>query len=136
MESSVEQSRDGQAIIDETQAFAEAWSAGDARRAASFFTEDGVRVGAAGDIEHGRAEIEAAYDRLLHGSLPGASVRQERGTVRMLTPELAIWQGGMEILPRDGEPLRGYVIQVMQKVDGRWLILEAHPKLFPPAAGR
>ena len=43
-----------QSIFGEIQAFSQAWSRGDARGAASFFTEDGVRVGAAGDVEHGR----------------------------------------------------------------------------------
>jgi hypothetical protein len=64
--------------------------------------------------------------------MPGAVVKQERGSVRMLTPELAVWQGGMEIIPAEGGvPLKGYVMQVMKKVGNRWLILEAHPKLFP-----
>jgi uncharacterized protein (TIGR02246 family) len=120
------------AIIAETEAFAGAWNRGDARAAAAFFTEDGARVGAFGDVQRGREEIEAAYERLLHTSMPGARVIQERGRVRMLTPELALWQGGIEILPPDGRPaLQGHVVQVMKKVGGRWLILESHPKLFP-----
>ena len=126
-----------QAIVKETEAFAQSWNKGDAKVAASFYTEDGVRVGAFGDLQHGRAEIEAAYDRLLHQSMQGATVKQERGTVRMLSPELAIWQGGIEIVPPDGKPsLKGHVIQIMKKVNGRWFILEAHPKLFPPPPGR
>jgi uncharacterized protein (TIGR02246 family) len=128
---------DEQAILNETASFAEAWSKGDAKAAASYFTEDGRRVGAFGDIQNGRTEIQAAYDRLLHQTMPGAAVKQEPGTIRMLTPELAIWQGGMEIIPAgDGPALRGYVVQLMKKVDGRWLVLEGHPKLFPPPAPR
>ncbi|OGU39854.1 MAG: hypothetical protein A2315_16070 [Ignavibacteria bacterium RIFOXYB2_FULL_35_12] len=65
--------------------------------------------------------------------MPGAKVKQERGAVRMLTPELAIWQGGIEIIPSSGSvSLKGYVVQVMKKVNERWFIIEAHPKLFPP----
>ena len=124
---------DQQAIFHEVQAFSEVWSRGDAKGAASFFTEDGVRVGAAGDVEHGRAELEAAYERLLHGPFAGATVTQERGTIRMLTPDLALWQGGMTIQPPGGAtPIKGYVVQIMRKVAARWLVLEAHPKLFPP----
>lgn len=122
-----------QAIFHEIEAFSEAWSRGDAKAAASFYTEDGVRVGAAGDIQHGRAELEAAYNELLHGRFAGATVKQDRGTIRRLTPDLALWQGGMAITPPGGAPpLKGYVVQLMKKVDGRWLVLEAHPKLFPP----
>jgi uncharacterized protein (TIGR02246 family) len=125
-----------QAIFSEIEAFTEAWNQGDARAAASFFTEDGVRVGAFGDIQHGRAELEAAYNRLLHQSMPGAVVKQERGNIRMLTPDLAIWQGGLEITPPGGRPsMKGHVVQVMKKVGGRWLILEGHPKFFPSVAG-
>ncbi len=127
------QSNDEQAIFSETEAFAEAWNKGDAKAAASFFTEDGVRVGAFGDVQHGRSEIEAAYDRLLHHTMPGAMVKQERGSVRRLSPDLAVWQAGIEIVPPGGGPsLKGHVVQVMKKVGERWLILEAHPKIFPP----
>ncbi len=120
-------------IIQATQEFLVAWNNGDAKAASEFFTEDGMRVGAFGDIQHGRHEIEVAYDKLLHQTMSGAIVKQERGSVRMLTPDLALWQGGIEIIPA-GAPtlLKGYVIQVMKKVNNKWMILEAHPKLFPP----
>ena len=104
------------------------------RRLRPWFTEDGVRVGAFGDRQQGRAEIEAAYAQLLHGALAGATVTQEPGTVRMLTPDLAVWQGGIEIVPPGNAPtLTGHAVQIMQKVDGRWLVLEGHPKLFTPS---
>lgn len=126
---------DEQAIFSEVEAFAKAWNKGDAKAAASFHTPDGVRVGAFGDMEHGLTEIEAAYEKLLHQTMPGAVVKQEHGTVRMLSPELAIWQGGIEIIPvGSGFSLKGYVIQVMKKVNGRWFVLEAHPKIFPSPA--
>src|SRR5262245_46527871 len=100
---------DVEGIYREIEAFSEAWSKGDAKGAASFYTEDGVRVGAAGDIQHGHAELEAAYDRLLHGPFSGATVTQERGTIRVLTADLALWQGGMQITPAGAPPIKGYV---------------------------
>ena len=120
-------------IITENEAFGDSWNKGDAKGAALCFTEDAVRVGPFGDIQHGRAEIEAAYDRLLHQTMPGTKVKMERGTIRMLSTDLAVWQGGIEIIPPNGGPsLKGYVVQVMKKVTGRWLIIEAHPKFFHP----
>jgi uncharacterized protein (TIGR02246 family) len=120
-------------IIRRTREFAAAWNKGDAEAAAGFFAEDGVRVGAMGDIQHGRAELRDAYERLLSGPLSGASVTQEDGDVRMLGPDLAVWRAGIEIRPAGGAPaMKGHVIQVMKKVSGRWMVLEAHPKLFPP----
>ena len=68
-----------EAIIREVQAFSEAWSHGDAKAAASFYTDDGIRVGAAGDMQQGRSELEAAYNQLFHGPFEGAKVVQERG---------------------------------------------------------
>ena len=119
-------------IQKENAAFGAAWDKGDAKVAASFFTEDGVRVGAFGDVQHGRAEIEAAYDKLLHQTMPGAKVIMEEQSMRMLSPELALTQGRIEIFPEgSSESMKGYVVQVMKKVNGRWLVLEAHPKLFP-----
>ena len=126
-----------ESIIAETKAFAEAMNAGDAALAASFYTEDGVRVGGFGDTQRGRAEIEAAYSRLLRQTMPGARLTQERGSVRMLTPELAVWRGGLEIrVPGRDKTIKGHVVQVMKKTGGRWLILEGHPKLFPPPPGQ
>ena len=131
--SSIMESNDEDLIIKATQDFLVAWNKGDAKAASEFYTEDGVRVGAFGDIQHGRHEIEVAYDKLLHQTMPGAAVKQERGSVRMLTSDLALWQGAIEIIPAGGSPsLKGYVIQVMKKVNDKWMILEAHPKLFPP----
>ncbi|MBI2428269.1 MAG: SgcJ/EcaC family oxidoreductase [Ignavibacteriales bacterium] len=122
-----------QAILKEARAFAECWNNGDAKSAASFYTDDGIRVGAFGDVQHGRTEIAIAYNRLLHETMPGARVNQDEGTVRMLSHELAIWQAAIEIVPPDNRGvLKGHVVQVMKKVEGRWLILEAHPKIFPP----
>jgi uncharacterized protein (TIGR02246 family) len=123
---------DEEAIIAETQAFATAWNAADARAAAAFYAEDGARVGAMGDVQHGRREIEVAYDKLLHGPFAGAVVTQERGSVRMLGPDLAVWQAGIQIQPAHGPLMKGHIVQVMKKIGGRWLIVEAHPKLFPP----
>ena len=126
--------KDEEEIYKENDNFLEAWNQGDPKTAASFFTEDGVRVGAMGDIAHGRQELEKAYENLIHKAMPGAKGKTEKGTIRMLTTELAVWQGGLEIQKSDGSPtIKGYVVQVMKKVDNKWMILEAHPKLFPPS---
>src|SRR5260221_3204169 len=123
---------DQQALFTEIEAFARAWSRGDAKEAASFYTEDGVRVGAAGDVQHGREELKSAYEKLLHGPFAGAKVTLERGSVRGLTPDLALWQGGMEIVPAGSKsPIKGYVVQVMKTEYGPLLVLAVHLKPFP-----
>ena len=63
------------------------------------------------------------------------AVRVDQGTVRMLSADLAVWQGGFAILRPDAPPLKGYVVEILRKEAGRWLVLESHPKLFPAAPG-
>src|SRR5262245_26079066 len=123
---------DEEAIFALGEAFVQAWNARDAKALARFFAEDGVRVGAAGDVTCGHSEIAAAYERVFHNSAPGSHMVQERGTVRMLSPELALWQGAFAVSDgAHGEMQHGYASELLKKVDGRWLLLEAHPKFFP-----
>ena len=119
-------------IIKELEGFVEVWNKGDAKAAASFFTEDGTRVGAFGDKRHGRADIEVAFDNMLNQTMKGAKVKQEKGSIRMLSPDLAVWQGDIEMILPNGVSMKGYAVQIMKKVSGRWLQLEAHPKFYPP----
>ena len=122
-----------ESIIKETEEFLIAWNKGDAKAAAAFYTEDGCRVGAFGDRQGNRAEIEKAYEQLMHTAMPGAKAQQQRGEVRMLSDDLAVWHGGLEITLPDGMVMKGHLVQVMKKVNGRWMIVEAHPKFFPPS---
>ncbi|GBD09470.1 hypothetical protein HRbin22_01724 [Candidatus Thermoflexus japonica] len=123
---------DERAIQGEMESFIQAWNAGDAPRAAAFFAPDAVRVGVFGDIQHGREAIREAMDMLLHTTMRGARLRMQPEHLRMLSPELALTGEGVEIALPDGSVLKGYAITVWKKVEGRWLMLEAHPKLFPP----
>ncbi len=124
---------DEAAILDLHERFGTAWSSGSVDALLAMFAPDAIRVGAAGDVQRTPTEIRAAFDRLLTGMFKGAKVTIERGSVRMLSADYAIWQAPMTIDPGAGKPpLRGYVVDVMKKVGGAWLILETHPSLFPP----
>ena len=132
------------------QDFGAAWSRGDAHGATSVYAEDGVRVGARGDIQHGRAEIEQAYVALFHGPFEGASVGMgaaagpvpgagaglSAATIRLLGANYAVWQAPFTIVPANGPAVNGYAIDIMEKRNGRWWVLESHPKLFPPLPSR
>ena len=108
------------------------WSAGDAAACAGGFAEDGVRVGARGDIQRGRAEIERAYAKLFTGAFQGARVTSGPATLRPLGHDYALCEAAFTIVPTQGAPIEGYSVDVMQKIRGRWWVLESHPKLFPP----
>lgn len=83
-------SDDERAIVELHDVFAAAWSKGDTTSAAATYAEDGVRVGAFGDIQQGRAAIKAAYDKLLGGPFKGARVSLGAQSVRVLSSEHAI----------------------------------------------
>ena len=132
--------KDEEAIYAETEAFRQAWNKGDAKLVTSFFTDDAIRVdgvGASGKTQRGKKELEAAYVRLFNATMPGAQMKYlGKGEIRMLSPELAVWQGNLEVVRTDGTLLQGHVVEILKKINDRWLMLEAHPKVSPspPAA--
>lgn len=112
--------------------FLAAFARGDADACAACFAEDGVRVGAAGDVQRGRGEIRTGYAALMQ-RMQGATLALANATTRSLAPDVVLWQANMEIrLPGGRPPLRGYVVEVMRREGSRWLIVEGHPKFFPP----
>lgn len=118
-----------QAVIDSVKAFSDLWNSGDAHAVAGCFTEDGTRVDAYGNVQHGQAEIEAAYAKLLEG-WRGASIKMANLEVRLLGSEYAVVHGAIEIKLSDGSLIRGHSLDVMQKVDGQWRLLQTHPKIL------
>ena len=129
--------KDKEAIYAETEAFRQAWNKGDAKLVTSFFTDDAIRVdgvGATGQTQRGKDELEAAYVRLFHKTMTGVQMKYlDRGEVRMLSPDLAVWQVNLEIISPDGSSMEGHVVEIFKKVNNRWLVLEAHPKISSPA---
>ncbi|HUQ45875.1 MAG TPA: nuclear transport factor 2 family protein [Gemmatimonadaceae bacterium] len=114
--------------------FIAAWNRGDAHAAAAVYAEDGTRVGAFGDVAHGRKEIEAAYANLLQGKMKGATADWQP-SVHLLSGEIAVARGSLVIHPAGGgSAIRGYAVDVWKKSDNRWQLVEGHPKLFPPPA--
>lgn len=112
--------------------FIAAWNRGDAQAAAAVFAEDGTRVGAFGDVSHGREEIEAAYAKLLHGMMKGATADWQP-SVRVLSADIAVARGPLVIHPAGGgSAIRGYAVDIWRKSGNRWQLVEGHPKLFPP----
>src|SRR5687768_6147571 len=87
-------------IYAETEAFRQAWNKGDAKLVTSFFTDDAIRVdgvGALGATQRGKKELEAAYNRLFQQTMTGIQMKYlDRGEVRMLSPDFAVWQGNLE----------------------------------------
>src|SRR5688572_4497762 len=88
-------SADESAILTIHQDFGRVWSKGSVDELIAFFAPDALRVGAAGDVARGPTELKAAFTKLLVGPFKGAKIEIERGTVRMLSADAAIWQAPM-----------------------------------------
>jgi uncharacterized protein (TIGR02246 family) len=122
---------DEKEILERTATFLAAWQRRDAKAATAHMTEDAVRVGAFGDVQRGRAEIKTAFQKLFSGGpMKGAKIQFEP-SVRLLASEVAVSQGALTITPAEGAPMAGYVVELWKKRDGRWCLIETHPKFSP-----
>lgn len=119
-------------IVDLHRELARALSAGDVDRVMGLFADDALRVDELGEVQRGPGAIRAGIDRLLTDPARGADVKILDGTVRVLSDHVAVWEGPLEIVPHGGGRLQhGYLIDVLKKTDGRWQIIESHPKVYP-----
>ena len=107
------------------------WTAGDAAACAAAYTEDGVRVGSRGDVQRGRSEIQRAYARLFAGPFQGATITNGPPSLRPLGRDYALCEAPFTITTARGTVLEGFSLDVMEKLRGRWWMLESHPKLYP-----
>ena len=113
--------------------FLSAWNHGDTAAVVALYAEDGVRVGAFGDIARGREELRLAYDQLFHGG-PLKSARAEvTPTARKISDTVVLVEGPLTITPsQPGLPaLRGYALDIWNMTAHGWRILESHPKFYP-----
>lgn len=109
-----------------------AWNAADHRAVAGKFAASGLRVGAMGDIAHGRAEIENAFNKLFNGPFKGAKASCDF-SIRFIAENIALVEGPLKITPADGsEVIQGYALDIWKKANHTWEIIEAHPKFYPP----
>lgn len=107
--------REEQLIAMVENSFHDAWNRGDAEEIASFFTDDGVRVGPDGVIQHGKKEIEEVYDKLIK-MMPGSTIEFELGSIRILCDEFATRQCALEITLGGGKPpIKGYSFDLLKK---------------------
>lgn len=124
---------DKASIMQLEREFINAWNSGNAVKAADIYAEDGIRVDPFGVVSRGRKEIEEAYAQLLQGRMKGARIQWD-ADVRLLSRDIAVTQGPLLIQPAgSGGAIHGYTVNIWQKNDGRWRVMEEHPKLFPPS---
>jgi uncharacterized protein (TIGR02246 family) len=118
-------------VLQRETVFIETWKAADAAGLATMFAEDAVRVSAFGEVSKGRAEIKASFDKLFKGPMQGAKL-EVTSTARELAPGLVVVNSPIAIHPPGGAPMKGHAVEIWSKKGSAWLIVESHPKFFPP----
>jgi uncharacterized protein (TIGR02246 family) len=108
------------ALEERGAAFVKAFSNGDARALAEFWTPDGDYIDEEGHHYQGRKAIEESFQQLF-AAAKGAELRVHRASRRLVRPDLAIGDGIYEVVPTDGgPPTSARYTTVLVKQDGQW----------------
>lgn len=110
-----------EALATNAQAFVKAHNDGNAEAISKLFIPEGEIILSSGEIVSGRAEIQQFYSDLFSGEArPRAAL--EAGSVRFVTPKLAIEDGTLHVTRPTGEVIsHHYTSTQMQQDDGSWL---------------
>jgi len=110
-------------------AFVEAYNEGDAAALAALFLPDGEITLADGGVVSGRDEIEAFYAEVFAGEDdPQAAL--EAGSVRFITPTIAIEDGTFHVTAPSGEVIsHNYTAVQVQQDDESWLTASVRDSL-------
>lgn len=110
-----------EALAANAQAYVNAHNEGNAEAIAKLFIPEGEIILSSGEIVSGRAEIQQFYADLFSGEKrPRAAL--EAGSVRFVTPKLAIEDGTLHVTRPTGEVIsHHYTSTQMQQDDGSWL---------------
>ncbi|BCX49672.1 SnoaL-like domain protein [Haloferula helveola] len=109
--------------------FVDAYNKGDAAALAKLFLPDGEITLADGGVVSGRDEIEEFYAEIFSPEeTPQAAL--EAGSVRFVTPAIAIEEGTFHVTAPDGEVIsHNYTAVQVQQDDGSWLTASVRDSL-------
>jgi uncharacterized protein (TIGR02246 family) len=116
-----ERPADVKAIKQVTEAFTNAFSAGDAKAVADLYTDDAELIDENGELIQGRPTIRDFYAALFN-ERKGATIEIAPASLRFLGPDVAKEDGQTRVNPSGGEPAtyRDYTVLYV-KQGGRWL---------------
>ncbi len=112
---------DSTAIAALTKEFVDAFNAGDGKRLALTFTEDGHVLTETADVISGRKAIEEHYLGSF-STARQAKIELEPGLIRFLSPDVAVEEGLATLTFAPGEPAERtrYTVNYVKR-DGKWL---------------
>ncbi len=110
-----------EALAENAASFVEAYNKADHGALAKLFLPEGEIVLANGEIVSGREEISAFYQEALSGD-PKPKAALETGSVRFVTPGIAIEDGTLHVTKPSGEVTsHDYTATQVKQEDGSWL---------------
>jgi uncharacterized protein (TIGR02246 family) len=113
--------KDKEALAKRGEAFVELFHKGDAAGLAAFWTPDGEHSDETGHTLKGRKAIESALKEMFSAN-KGLKLRVDSESLRFVTPDVAIEDGVVEVIPADGAPTRARFTIVHVKQSGAWHI--------------
>jgi uncharacterized protein (TIGR02246 family) len=119
-------------ILKAAEAIVDAFNKGDAKAMAACWTTDGDYVTQSGKLLQGRAAIEEAF-RAYFAENKGMKLRINVDSIRFPTPDTAIKDGTVEVIPPDGAPpsiARFSNFQVNK--GGQWSLISVREAPFVP----
>jgi uncharacterized protein (TIGR02246 family) len=121
-ESSKTESADETAIRQSADAFTTAYNAHNAKAVSELFALKAEVTDENGNVIKGREAIEKDFAQTFE-KFPETKIQLEIGSIRILTPNIAVEEGIVrgQPIPGDGESVSAYVA-VHVKVEGRWVL--------------
>lgn len=117
------------ALASRAQDFVDRYNQGDSAALASHFVPGGEIVLADGSVVSGREEIKDFYDEVFAGDEDPKGAL-EAGSVRFVTPGIAVEDGTFHVTRPDGEVVSHYYTAVqVQQDDGGWLTASIRDEL-------
>lgn len=118
-------------------AYDDAFNSHDANAVGALFVEESDFTNMRGSSKHSRKDIEQNYANLLNGVLKTAHRTDNVKNVKFITPDVAEMDADWEMTGTKGPdgtenpPRKGGLDWVVQKVNGKWLIVVFHESEYP-----
>jgi uncharacterized protein (TIGR02246 family) len=118
-------------------AYDDGFNSHDAKAIGALFADEGDFTNMRGSSKHGRKDIEQNYGNLLNGGLKTAHRTDTIKIVKFITPDVAEIDADWEMTGTkaadgsDNPPRKGGLDWVVQKINGKWLIVVFHESEYP-----
>lgn len=109
------------------QEYQAAWNAGDAKRLASLYSQNAMRLRPDGAAVAGRAAIEQLFVENFQGDWKGTKLTLKAGKTQEIAPNVRIQEGSYEVSGGAGGPQSGRYLNTVIREGGDWKLASVAP---------